>query len=51
MPLVLLVRLAKMDQRELVVMLDLLGDRETLGSVELQACRERRESLETMDNL
>lgn len=48
--LVLRVLLAKTDQRVLVVMLDLLEDRETLGSVEPLARRERRESLEMMDH-
>lgn len=51
MLLVLRVLLAKMDQRVLVVMLDLWEDRETLGCVELLARRERRESLEKMDHL
>lgn len=32
-------------------MLDLLEDRETLGSVDLLDNRERRESLEKMDHL
>lgn len=40
-----------MDQRVLVVMLDLREDREMLGSVELLAHKERRESLEKMDHL
>lgn len=47
----LLVVLVKTDQRVFVVMPASQEDRETLGSVELLAYKERRERLERMDHL
>lgn len=51
MLLVLPVPLAKMDQRVLEVMLDLQEDREMLDSVDLLAHRERKASLENLENV
>lgn len=49
--LVLLDLLAKTDQREFVVMLDLQGDMEMLDFVAHPVHKARRESLERMDHL